>query len=184
VAALDLACRLTLLIVFAASAASKLRGRHQFLDFRRSVRSMTGLSPSVATAAAIVVATLEVAVVLLMASPTVATGIAGFVVAGCLILGFEWAIASSLRRGVAVPCRCFGTSDSPVGLAEFARNLVLLAIAVLGLVGGLGPLSLSSLGEGLLVAFGSAVVAWMLVNLEALLWLLGLQSRRQASDDL
>jgi hypothetical protein len=43
---------------------------------------------------------------------------------------------------------------------------------------------LSSLGEGLLVAFGSAVVAWMLVNLEALLWLLGLQSRRQASDDL
>lgn len=54
-----------------------------------------------------------------------------------LLSGFTAAVAVRLRRGEAVPCGCFGeTSPEPVGPDTVLRNVLLVALALVGAGGG------------------------------------------------
>ena len=87
---------------------------------------------------------------------------AGFAVAAGLLAVFTGAIVLSLRRGNAAPCRCFGASSTPLGPRHVARNAVLVALALLGLVAALvpGPADLA----GLVVAGAAGVVAGVTIT--------------------
>ncbi len=60
----------------------------------------------------------------------------GFVLAAVLLAAFSAGTYLALRRGINEPCRCFGTSDSPLGPAQLARNLLLGLIALAGAISG------------------------------------------------
>jgi hypothetical protein len=145
-------------LVFVISIASKLRRRHAFDEF---LAATIRLSPWPLTAAparwlaAAVVAT-ELAAVLLVSVS--ATAPIGFAVAAALLLCFCGAILLALRRGERTPCRCFGSTEQPLGYPQVARNLVLLAAAVLGLAGGRLPTDPPDL-PGVLVAVGAGALA-------------------------
>jgi hypothetical protein len=78
--------------------------------------------------------------------------------AACLLLAvFTVAVAVRLRLGDQVPCGCLGESSAePVGRDTLVRNIVLTALAALGVVRA-GEISSLSVAVG--VAVGLAVVA-------------------------
>jgi uncharacterized membrane protein YphA (DoxX/SURF4 family) len=57
-------------------------------------------------------------------------------VAAALLAVFTGAAAGHLARGHRVPCGCFGSavSSRPIGPGTIARNLVLLAVAVVAVL--------------------------------------------------
>jgi hypothetical protein len=124
-------CRCLLLVVFAFSAFGKLSGAGAFTEFRQATAQLFPPARGFASwlAAAVVVAELVV-VVLLGISATVRSGL---VAALALLVLFTVAIAVALRRGSTAPCRCFGRSDSPLGVRHLVRNVVLLLVAFAGL---------------------------------------------------
>ncbi len=78
-------------------------------------------------------------------------------VAFVLLVVFTVAVAVRLRMGERVPCGCFGdTSAAPVAVDTLVRNLMLTALAAVGVVreGGAGS---ASVAVG--VAIGLLVVA-------------------------
>lgn len=146
-------------LVFVISVASKLRSRLARAEF---VAATARLSPRPLTAgqarwlAAGVVAAELAAVVLVAVSVTTPIG---FAVAVALLLGFTGAIALALRRGERAPCRCFGSAEQPLGYPQVVRNLVLLAAALLGLVGGQLPAASPHLAGALVAVGAGALVA-------------------------
>jgi hypothetical protein len=130
--------------VFAASATGKLRSRLAYRDFRASLRG-TRLVPAhwLAVSAAVLVAA-ETACVAALAAACILTATsasAGFPLAeaalgatALLTAVLAAGVAAVIRRGSAVPCRCFGaTSSRPLGPVHLARNASLLALLVAGL---------------------------------------------------
>ncbi len=53
------------------------------------------------------------------------------VVALGLLVVFTVFVAVTVRRGVRSPCPCFGGGETPLGTATIARNLVLIAAALI-----------------------------------------------------
>ncbi|BCJ33460.1 methylamine utilization protein MauE [Actinocatenispora thailandica] len=134
---LSFAARCLILAIFAASAASKLRGPAAFAEFRRSAAALGGPVPLPTAALAPIVVTAEVAVVLLLAVP--ATVGFGFALAIALLAAFSIAIVAAVRAGTRAPCRCFGASTTPLGAPHVVRNAALLTAAALGLVATIRP---------------------------------------------
>ncbi|MBP2706975.1 hypothetical protein JOL79_24625 [Microbispora sp. RL4-1S] len=134
-----LACRMTVGLTFLVSVASKVRGRESWSRFaeatarllpgRTAARRPAARRPAAAVPA--VVAAVEAAVVVLAAVP--ATAPAGFALALAALAAFSFVIRGAIRRGLAVPCRCFGGRNLPVGPADLARNAVLATVALCGL---------------------------------------------------
>lgn len=153
----EIACRLCLLTVFAVALAGKVSGKDAFAAFAGSLRRM-GVVPerTVAVAARASVVT-EAVVVVLLAIPARFAAAAGFALAAALLVVFTAAVALSLRRGNAAPCRCFGASSTPLGTRHVARNLLLLAVALAGLAAA--PAPGSGTVAGLLVAGAAGAVA-------------------------
>ncbi len=57
--------------------------------------------------------------------------------AAALLVAFTALVVTRLVQGRRVPCACFGRlSAAPIGPVTVARNVVLLALAVLAAVGG------------------------------------------------
>jgi hypothetical protein len=171
--ALGLTCRFTIIIVFAASAFSKTRSLAALRAFTASTEAMTALGHRAAEVVACVVAGCEVAVVVLIAIPWQAEGRGGFTLALLLLVAFEATIAATIRRGVTVSCRCFGTSDSAVGWKEAGRNVLLISLATGGLLTvphAIPNLIAADWAIAVCVAVASAAV---LVNFDDLTWLLG-----------
>lgn len=157
-----LSARILLAAVFAVSALTKLRSADAFADFTTSVRRLGRLPAGRARPAAIAVAAGEVAVPVLLAVPAAGATGAGFALAAGLLAVFAVAIAGSLRRGPAPPCRCFGSSSAPLGRHHVARNLVLIAAATAGLLGVIGIAGAGEAGTtpaGAAVAVTSGLVA-------------------------
>ncbi|MGW4641190.1 MauE/DoxX family redox-associated membrane protein [Sphaerisporangium sp. NPDC004334] len=157
-------CRVALVVVFAASFFGKVRSRKAFYEFALTLRAVPMRSPRWAMPVAGAVVAAEGAVPLLLIST--ATAPLGFFLALLLLLAFSAVTAWSLRRGVTVPCRCFGTSRSSLGMRHLVRNAILIAAAAAGLadVSG-GPL----LPEHLLVgAMGGLLVALPLITMDQL----------------
>lgn len=155
--------------VFAASAAAKLRGREAYRSFSDGLRE-TALAPVRligATAAALAGVEAAVTVGLLAAAVLSAFGWPGASTAGELALAcaggltvvLAAGVAAVIRRGTRARCNCFGAgSGRPLGRAHLVRNLSLLAVIAVGLVGV--PLAH---GRPALVAAGLAAVAGALV---------------------
>ncbi|QFY12055.1 methylamine utilization protein MauE [Nonomuraea phyllanthi] len=132
IAYIGFGCRILLALVFVAAAASKLRGRRDFIEFRATV-SAFGVKPRWSSAAAGAVIACELAAAALM--PVGVTAPAGLGIGAALLIVFSLVIASALRRGTSTSCRCFGTSTRPLGARHLVRNAILLVIAGAGLAG-------------------------------------------------
>ncbi|MFI9592703.1 MauE/DoxX family redox-associated membrane protein [Nonomuraea sp. NPDC052265] len=129
----DVACRLLLLTVFALALASKVIGRTAWTEFVESVRAMRVVGNGATTTVAVATAAAEGLVVVLAATPLPWAGPSAFVVAAGLMICLTAAVVMVVRRGVATPCRCFGGSSTPLGPQHVVRNVLLLAVALLGL---------------------------------------------------
>lgn len=127
------ACQGLLVVVFLASAASKLRSGQALRAFATSLSSMLAIRADRALPVAIAVTAAEaVAVVLLVVPPT---RDAGFAAAVALLVVLTSGVAVVLARGGAEPCRCFGASSTPLSGRHLVRNLLLAAVALAGLIG-------------------------------------------------
>jgi thiol-disulfide isomerase/thioredoxin len=169
----SLALRLALAVVFAVAGVAKLAGR---ADFRRALGEFGAPAVLVApVAVALPVAELGVAVALVL--PVVAWWAA--IAAVALLLAFSAVVGTSLARGRAPQCNCFGRlSTGSVGRDTLIRNAVLVVAG--GLVIAAGPARARSSAIGWLAALspvqqvglaaavaGSALLAfhsWVLVH--------------------
>lgn len=127
-----MACRVLLGVVFAVSAATKLMAPR---PFARSLRRMGVLPGRLVRIVVPVVIGTETLIVLLLAAPLTASASIAFVVAAGLLVTFTLAIVVSVRRGHQEPCRCFGRSTVPLGTRHVVRNMMLLAVAIVGFGG-------------------------------------------------
>jgi len=157
VAYLEVMARALLVGVFVVSLAGKLRGRAAFAD------SVAALWPGsrrwIGAVSAATVAG-EATVVVLVVIP--ATAVAGLLSAAGILAVFTAAILSAVRRGQRAPCRCFGRSDTALGLPHVVRNAVLLATCLLGLVGAAAATSAPRPG-GVALALVCSAVALLFV---------------------
>ncbi|WP_091095507.1 MauE/DoxX family redox-associated membrane protein [Micromonospora citrea] len=163
--AVELAARLSLALVFLTAVVGKLRTRAGFAAFVASVGQFGVPARRTRAVARLAVAT-EAAVVVLLAVPS--TVPAGLLLAAGLLGVLTAAIANALRRGARPACRCFGAGDAPIGARHVARNLVLLAVALLGLLGwavGGPPLSTAA---ALIAAAAAVPAAAVVVRLDDL----------------
>jgi hypothetical protein len=156
-------------LVFVVSVVSKVRNRKAYAEFVASTRRLAPPLVSAARPLAAVVVGMELAAVLLVALPP--TVLAGFGVAAALLVAFSGAILLALRRGERAPCRCFGTSEQPLGYTQVVRNVALIAVTVLGALGGLATTAAPALpGVVIAVATGGilALLAIMADDIAAL----------------
>ncbi|MEH0828185.1 MULTISPECIES: MauE/DoxX family redox-associated membrane protein [unclassified Micromonospora] len=157
---LELTARLLLALVFLAAVVGKLRTREGFGSFVGSVGRF-GVPARWTRPVARVAVTAEAAVVVLLAVP--ATAPAGLLLAAGLLGVLTLALVGALRRGERPACRCFGSGDGPIGARHVVRNLALLLVALLGLLGraagGAPPGAVDTLlAVGLAVPLAAVVV--------------------------
>jgi Methylamine utilisation protein MauE len=133
------AARVLVGLVFLAAVAGKAR---DVRGFAASVRDLPGL-PSLshlprALAAPVVPGVLaaEAAVVVLLAFP--ATAAWGFALAVILAAGFLAVIIRVLRSGTTASCLCFGSTPREFGVRHVIRDVLLGAVALIGLAGTAG----------------------------------------------
>jgi hypothetical protein len=186
-----LAARCLVGVVFAVSALTKLRTRTALRDFAGSLgqfgvplrrRRPLGLAVGLAEA------TIPVLLVAALAGdaaagPTArAMAGAGFGLAAILLAGFTTAIARARRRGVRVPCRCFGASATPLGRQHLVRNGLLLAAVAAGLAGvTIGPAGPADLGGAAVAALAGSVAGALVTVSHDLLDLLGVSGTDPAA---
>ncbi|GHC68001.1 MauE/DoxX family redox-associated membrane protein [Streptomyces cinnamoneus] len=118
--------------MFLISAATKLAGPRAFRAFADSLAQMRLFPAPLVRPLAALVVTGECLVCLLLAVPAPAAAAGGFVLAAVLLLAFAGAVAVVAGRGTRTPCRCFGTSSTPLGLRHVVRNVLLAAVAGAG----------------------------------------------------
>jgi uncharacterized membrane protein YphA (DoxX/SURF4 family) len=138
-----LVLRLVLAAVFVVAAVGKARDQ---AGTRHSLESF-GIPRELAPAVAVVLPIVEIAIA--VALVPVATAWWAGVAALVLLVAFTAALTVGLLRGVEADCHCFGAvSSRPIGPATIARNLVLVALAVVLVAAG---------GD----SSGASAVAWI-----------------------
>jgi uncharacterized membrane protein YphA (DoxX/SURF4 family) len=165
---LELTVRASIALVFLVSSISKAaNGFESFVD---SVRDLGVLPRSWVRASAWLVLIGEFAAWIALAIPVPISAVVGFAIAAVLLGAFAVGIAAAVRRGAAVPCRCFGSSSSPLGRRHIIRNIVLASFSIAGAAGVTltGPVSptgaLVAVAAGLLLG-GFVVVLDDIVGL-------------------
>lgn len=144
--------------LFLASLASKLRSPGRFRDDLLGF----GLVPERWAPAAVALLLGSEATVagLIVAGGSLAA--AGFAAAIGLLVLFSAVLASALRRGLDVPCGCFGGSERRISRADLVRNGGFIACAAAGLGAALAPAGTAvPVAEAVLLAL--AAVAFTLV---------------------
>jgi len=159
----EIAARLLIGVVFVIALAGKVNGAAAYREFVLSLRRMDVLPVALASRAAPGSLVAEGLIILLLAVPLRAAAVAGFALAAGLLTVFAVAIAVSLRRGNRAPCRCFGASSAPLGPGHIARNAVLVAVALVGLLAALRP-GAASVAGGVVAAF-AGLVAGLVVTM-------------------
>lgn len=159
----EIAARLLIGVVFLVAFVGKVNSPVAYRAFVRSLREMNvlhaGLQPWAARGSLVV----ESLIIVLLAVPMRATGVAGFALSAGLLSVFAGAIGLSLRRGNRVPCRCFGASTTPLGTGHIVRNVVLVAGSLLGIVAALRPGTAT--GAGTVVAAFAGLAAGLVVTM-------------------
>lgn len=149
--------------VFLFSSVSKLAGRAAFREFADSVGDLVPVPAFFRRPVAGFVVAAELAVVLLLVLPwgTPTVPVAGFAVAIGLLLAFTVGIVFAVLRGVRASCRCFGPSQTPLGLRHVIRNVIVMTATLVGAVAA--PTAFTSHPAGLLIAVLGGVVVAVLV---------------------
>ena len=121
--------RTVLAVAFVVAAVAKARDQ---AETRTSVVAF-GVPAGLAAPVAGLLPAVELTAAVLLLIP--ATAAVGAALACLLLVMFTLAIARLLLRGERPACRCFGqVSSDPIGAPTLVRNLVLLAVGVVGLV--------------------------------------------------
>lgn len=157
---IEVLARLALCAVFCVSAASKLATAPARSAFAEAV-TVFGAVParwSRAVAALVVLSELAVAAGLCV-NQLSRPALYG---AAALLLAFAVALWAGLRRGVMMPCACFGASNAPARLPEIWRNLLLAALALIGAVRDSAPTALLA-GPAAAVVFRLLIAAFVTV---------------------
>jgi hypothetical protein len=123
---LVLAARVTLGLVLLTSITTKIRDRGAFREFLGWLRRLTVVPARLVVAVGVAMVLAEAAALVLLAVPAAYPG--GLALAAGMTAFFAAAIGWTRRRGVVVPCRCFGRATTPMGPVEIVRNLVLTAM--------------------------------------------------------
>jgi len=167
----EIAARLLIGVVFVIALAGKVNGAAAYRAYVLSLSRMGVLPAALRNGAARGSLVAEGAIVVLLAVPLRAAAVAGFALAAGLLTVFAAAIAVSLRRGNRAPCRCFGASTTPLGAGHIARNAVLVAVALAGLLAAVRPGAASAAG-GVVAAFGGLVAGLVVTMYDdiAALW--------------
>lgn len=161
--AVEIALRTVLAVVFGVAFLSKVVPRRSFQEFSSSLAGIGWLHGQVRTAVAALIPALEAATVVLLIAPV--SLLWGFAASGILLAAFTLVAGRELARGNQVLCRCFGASASQIGSAQIARNLLLLACSVIGMLlafahdGQASPEAMV-LAIGLAMPAGLALVRW------------------------
>ena len=168
--ALLLSARCVLAVVFLVAAVGKL------LDLTASQQALEGFGvpPRIARPAGPLLPAAELAVAAaLLIQPIALIGAAGALV---LLLIFIAGVTYAMSQGRAPDCHCFGQIHSePAGPSTLIRNGLLVAVAIVILVGGSGP----SLNGGLSSLTGTQAA---LVAVSAVAALLGVAAAQLWSD--
>ncbi|GAA0241065.1 MauE/DoxX family redox-associated membrane protein [Cryptosporangium japonicum] len=155
----------TLWVVFAVSAVSKLRGRAAYAAFVASTGRLLPPRFRAARPAALLVVVAELVVVATL--PVVP--VAGLVLGAALLGAFGVAILGAVRRGVTAPCRCFGASARPLGVAAAVRNGLLAVLATGGAAAAAAvpaPLDGAHPAGVAIAAFGALVLAVLTISFD------------------
>jgi hypothetical protein len=152
-------------MTFAASAVGKARdlpGFHQAVGaFALVPAGRVRLVASVLFGAEVVTVLLLVAGLLPGAAATVPIGLA---LGGLLLVAYTVGLVTVQVRKMQVTCHCFGASPVPVSWYDVARNVLLLAVAVTGVVAGV-PADRPALADSVLVALFGVAAALIITNL-------------------
>lgn len=155
----SLACRFSTGSVFAVSAVSKAHSRAAWDSFRSWLTDIP-LAPARLPGAPAALLSAEVAVVVLVALPAVAPAVAGLAVAFMLSLVFTAGLYLAMRSGSRQPCHCFGASLEPLSGQHLARNGLLAAIALTGVLSSAGAAGgAATSAEAALAAIGGLSAA-------------------------
>jgi hypothetical protein len=132
--------RLALSAVFLVSVGSKLATAPARSAFAEAVTGFGAVPARWSRVAAVLVVLIELAAVAgLCASQLSRPALYG---AAALLLAFAIALWAGLRRGVMMPCACFGASHAPARPPEIWRNLLLAALALIGAIRDGAPAAL------------------------------------------
>jgi hypothetical protein len=146
--------------VLFVSAGSKVRSTAAFAGFGAWLGQLTVVPANQIKYVAVLVVAAEAVAVPLLAIP--ATAIPGLALAAVLMIAFAVSIGVVTRRGVPVPCRCFGASARPLGPEHVTRNILLAAVAIAAAaMASLSPgpaLGAASTGLALLTGIAAAAV--------------------------
>jgi hypothetical protein len=154
-----LTCRWLLVAVFVLAAGGKVLRT----GFREFVASAGRLLPTRWSGrrrqVAVAVLAAEVAAVGLLVWPVTAP--VGFGVGLGLSVLLATGVGAALRRGERAPCRCFGTSTTPLGPVHLVRNGAVAAAALTGLVLAAltPPAPVHPAGAGLAILVGFVLAA-------------------------
>lgn len=168
-----------IVVVFGASAVTKLRGRRFYRGYVDGLaesslvagRALAATAAVLAGSEALVaVAAVAAASYLVGAPPAPGSLASGALAAAAVLTGVLTAgVALVLRRGTQARCACFGSSASrPLGRPHLVRNAALLVIAIVGLAASVVSTTDSSVGAGLVAAAGGAVVGLLAIHLDDL----------------
>ncbi len=163
--------RTVLAVAFVVAASTKARDR---AGTRTAVVAF-GVPERGAGAVTVLLPLVELAAAVLLMIP--ATAVAGAALACLLLVIFTLAVARLLLRGERPPCRCFGqVSSDPIGAGTLVRNLLLLAVGVVGLVQASGGVRLTPVkagerlgGAGIVAIVGLLLVVGLVVFCRELL---------------
>jgi thiol-disulfide isomerase/thioredoxin len=165
IAVLAVLARIVLAVVLGLAGTMKLIDRAGTRTALRDFGVPRALVP--AAAIALPLAELVVAVLLMPAS----TAVIGAAAALTLLLAFTAVLATTVARGRAPACHCFGQLHSaPASWSTVTRNLVLSGVAAFGLAGALVAPDASALawvGDARPVELALAVAACTVVGLAA-----------------
>jgi hypothetical protein len=123
--------RVLLVLVLAVSVAGKLRAYGAYV---RSLDGFPWVPRRWAREVAAAVVAAEATVAVLLALP--ATARVGALLAVGLLVVLTAAVWAAVRRGTGAVCRCFGTREEPLSRRQVARDLTLVAVALLAVPGG------------------------------------------------
>jgi len=154
-------CQGLLVVVFFASAASKLRGGQALRAFATSLTEMGLVRHTHERLVAAAIAGAEAVVVLLLVIPF--TRDAGFAGAAVLLVVLSAGVARVLARGTARPCRCFGASSVPLSPRHLIRNILLTAVALAGFV---TPAGTQPVAASIVALLGGALAGFLVTALD------------------
>jgi hypothetical protein len=157
---LDLACRALLTTVFVVAVAGKIRPA-AFAAFVGSLRPIRWIPQHARRPVAVATVLAEATSVALLWIPPAVP--AGYLLGALTLVAFTATLAVNLRQGATLRCRCFGYDAGPVRGSHIARNLVLMAVAALGLAAAVtaGP---AATAAAVAIALAAGALAGLLVT--------------------